>query len=254
MGYDLQTGSNEKKFNYNDLMKKRIKILIEHIKKVLLKKKKCNIIEIGIGEGNTMRHLIGNLDKNLIKNINFFGVELSFSRIKICKKHIPYCNLIVSDMKHLPFNNNCFDIVYTSSAIEPNLNEEEVILKELYRITSGNLILFEISYKEANKKLKERFNKHKYVKFIYETINLLNYNLKNYEKLTNNDKYNNYYFNIIKNKEHNKLNLISPILQDSLIIVKYNNSKYYKSENLNLYYQIIDDIPILIHKNSILIK
>ena len=228
-------------------------------------KNTCNIIEVGIGEGNTMRHLIESLDKETLDKINFYGVELSLSRTKIAKKHLPMCNLSVADMNNLPFDDNSFDIVYTASAIEPNIDNEEIILKELYRICKNNLILFEISYKEASLKLRERMDKHKYVKYLYETIIKLNYNLISFYELKTTETINNYLYFIKKNdninEESTKYNInespvsyISPIFNDKLDIVTYNDSKYYKSKHINLYFPIIDNIPVLLIENSLIIK
>ena len=255
IGYELQSGSYEKNYIYNNLMKKRISILKNTINEILKNQDKCCIVEIGIGEGNTMRHLIDNLDKKILNKIEFYGIELSFSRIKITKKHIPKCNLYLADMNNLPFNNNSFDIVYTSSAIEPNINNELKILKELNRISNNYIILFEISYREANPILKKRFDEHKYVKYLYETIINLNYNLITYDKLMENETYNNYLFKIKKiNNIKNNLRLISPIFGDNINLIKYNNNNYYKSENLNLLFPIIDKIPLLLIENSIILK
>lgn len=255
IGYELQAGSYEKAYNYNELMQKRIKILKDIIIEILKTKERCKIIEVGIGEGNTMRHLVEKLDKEILENIDLYGIELSFSRIKITKKHLPNSNLYVSDMKYLPFSENSFDIVYTSSAIEPNINNEKDILQELYRISSNYLILFEISYREANDKLKERFDKHKYVKNIYESIKELDYNLLDYYKLMESDTYNNFLFKIQKlNSIDNNFKLISPLFGDEIKLVNYNNQIFYKSDDLNLYFPIIDNIPILLIENSIIIK
>lgn len=255
IGYELQAGSYEKAYNYNELMQKRVKILKNTIIEILKTKDRCKIIEVGIGEGNTMRHLVENLDEKVLNKIDLYGIELSFSRIKITKKHLPNSNLYVSDMKYLPFSENSFDIVYTSSAIEPNINNEKDILQELYRISSNYLILFEISYREANDKLKERFDKHKYVKNIYESIKELDYNLLDYYKLMESDTYNNFLFKIQKlNSIDNNFKLISPLFGDEIKLVNYNNQIFYKSDDLNLYFPIIDNIPILLIENSIIIK
>ena len=255
IGYELQAGSYEKAYNYNELMQKRVKILKNTIIEILKTKERCKIIEVGIGEGNTMRHLVENLDEKVLNRIDLYGIELSFSRIKITKKHLPNSNLYVSDMKYLPFSENSFDIVYTSSAIEPNINNENDILQELYRISSNYLILFEISYREANDKLKERFDKHKYVKNIYESIKELDYNLLDYYKLMESDTYNNFLFKIQKlNSIDNNFKLISPLFGDEIKLVNYNNQIFYKSDDLNLYFPIIDNIPILLIENSIIIK
>jgi ubiquinone/menaquinone biosynthesis C-methylase UbiE len=256
MGYDLQCGSYERNFNFNDLMKKRVKILKEKICENLKYKNTCNIIEIGIGEGNTMRHLKDNLEDSILDKINFYGIELSFCRIKITKKHLPECKLILADMNNLPFEDDSFDIVYTASSIEPNFNNEKKILNELYRICKNDLILFEISYRDANEYIKKRFDDLKYINRLYETILDENYNLVSYRELVTSKTYNNYLY-LIKKKSYSniakEINYISPIFNDELEIVLYNNAYYYKSKKLNLYFPIIDNIAILLINNSLCI-
>tara|TARA_A100001015_G_C14992586_1_gene714696 strand:- start:1453 stop:1869 length:417 start_codon:yes stop_codon:yes gene_type:complete len=135
-------------------MKKINKIINE-----LLSTKECiNILEVGCGEGNALRCLKKLINENDLKRVNFFGLELSFSRTKICKKYFNNSIMVVGDMNNLPFDDNSFDIVFTSGAIEPNRDQEEVILKELYRVSNDYIILNEISYREANDKLKDLMN------------------------------------------------------------------------------------------------
>ena len=77
----------------------------------------------------------------------------------------------------------------------------------------------------------------------------------NYEKLMESNTYNNFLFKIIKDDlVENNFELITPIFGDKIKLVNYNNQKFYKSENLNLYFPIIDNIPILLIENSIIIK
>jgi ubiquinone/menaquinone biosynthesis C-methylase UbiE len=259
IGYELQSGTYEKAYKKRllDLMDKRSSILIENIKKILENKERCSIIELGIGEGNTMRHLIEKMDDVLLERVDFFGTDLSFSRLLITNKHIRKCNICLCDMKYLPYPNNKFDIVYTSSSIEPNINEEEKIMKEIYRISRNKIILFEISYKDAGEKLKERYNEHKYVKFLYESIIKLNYNMTEYCELFKNETYNNYLYLIEKKiqieKDIEEL-YISPVFEDKLEKINYEGNYFYKSINMGLLFNIINNIPILLLENSIILK
>ena len=263
IGYDLQSGTYEK-YYYSEIQnlisKDRYEILIKNISEILKEKSRCSIIEIGIGEGNMMRSLIENLNKSILDRIDFYGTDLSFPRLVITKKHISKCNLFVGDMNNLPFLDNTFDIVYTSSAIEPNRDKEEVILKELHRISKYFLILFEISYKDADVNLKKRFDEHGYVKYIYETINKLDFNLKSYKELTSNDisTYNSFLYLIEKNnnitENEDTINFVTPIFHDNLIKFNYNDVIYYKSEKINLLFNIINNIPVLMIENSISIN
>ena len=110
-----------------------------------------------------------------------------------------------------------------------------------------------------------RQDKHKYVKYLYETIIKLNYNLISFYELKTTETINNYLYFIKKNDNINEestkdninespVSYISPIFNDKLDIVTYNDSKYYKSKHINLYFPIIDNIPVLLIENSLIIK
>ncbi|HOL80730.1 MAG TPA: class I SAM-dependent methyltransferase, partial [Ignavibacteriales bacterium] len=93
-------------------------------------------IEIGVGEATTLSYLIKQLNN---QNLNIFGFDISWSRLKFAKELTKYLqienvNLFVADLFNIPLNDNSIDIVYTNHSIEPNGGREEEALKELYRI------------------------------------------------------------------------------------------------------------------------
>ena len=49
-------------------------------------------------------------------------------------------------MEQIGLKSNSVDIIYTNHSLEPNGGREEVILKELLRVTNKYLILFEPIY------------------------------------------------------------------------------------------------------------
>ena len=90
-----------------------------------------------------------------------------------------------------------------------------------------------------------------------ETIIDEKYNLISYKELETSKTYNNYLYFIKKNSysgSTKEIKYITPIFNDKLEIVLYNNTNYYKSNKLHLYFPIIDNIPILLIDNEICIK
>ena len=78
-----------------------------------------------------------------------------------------------------------------------------------------------------------------------------------YKELETTETYNNYLYLIdkscIDHKENDK-KLICLLFHDELELIKYDNKEYLKSSHLNLLFNIIDEIPILLLDNTIILK
>jgi uncharacterized protein YbaR (Trm112 family) len=260
ISYDLQTGSYEEA--YDSEMKYTSKESAEsyHKKAVILKnkvleiinnRKTCKILECGMGEGNMIRHLYDILDDDAKDRLVIYGFDISFSRIKIVRKYIPNSNLFVGDLNNIPLSDNSFDIVFTHSAIEPNKDKETQILKELYKKTSNYLILFEPTYEEASDEVKKRFLKHNYVMGLKKKIED-SFNLVDYGKIYSDNTYCQYKYIIKKDETINNIpSYICPLFGSKLSPETYSNMPFMKSKLVNLYYPVVDNIPILLGENSI---
>lgn len=259
ISYELQAGSYENIFkneptDLNKAMKQNALTLKTYILEIIKNNGKCNILEAGIGEGNILRYLLDIIDEETLNNINYYGFDLSISRLGIAKKYLNKINLFVCDLKNIPIQNDFFDIVYTHSAIEPNKGFEENIINELYKKTSNYLILFEPTYEEANEQCKKRFDNLGYIKNLKNIIITNNINLIDYELCYENDNYCQYKYIIKKEQKNtsgNKNFFLCPIFNIPLSCIKYNNINYYKTDNLCIHYPIVNDIPILLSESSI---
>ena len=166
LSYDLQAGS------YIDLQsddrilsnaKKYTSRLVEIITQ--LNASPESILEAGIGEGTTLSRVLNGLNYDKAA----YGFDLSWSRVAYASRWLKQNNLnnvelCTGDMFHLPIADNAIDIVYTSHAIEPNGGRETEIIKELYRVTRGYLILLEPGYELASPEAKARMETHGFCK------------------------------------------------------------------------------------------
>lgn len=150
----------ENKEKWRGIYQERGKILERYIKKLSHDNRgeKVYMLEGGIGEATAMRGFKDYMDSE----VNIFGFDISWSRVKCGKvflekeKCLDNTELFVGDLMNIPLINNLMDIVYTNHAIEPNGGNEETILKELYRVTSSYLIMFEPDYDLANEPARKR--------------------------------------------------------------------------------------------------
>lgn len=176
LAYDIQAGT------YSELVEKDEKVkrlykgasgeLAEMIKKYL--SNPTSILEAGIGEGNFLAELLGNFDSQ----IESFGFDISWSRVAFSRmwlnqKGYDNVSLFTGDLTNIPCGNGAFDVVYTSHALEPNRGNEEVIIKELYRVANKYLVLREPIYEYADDEVKKRMDYHGYIKGLENIINSL---------------------------------------------------------------------------------
>ncbi|MFY0642733.1 MAG: methyltransferase domain-containing protein [Bermanella sp.] len=252
ISYDMQTGS------YSEAMQKKEIALA----KGLYTKEICNIIksldlkpntilEAGVGEATTLGGVIKNL-----KDTDFFGFDLSWSRIAYARKWLSSMNinnvtLCLGDLFDIPFQNNSIDIVYTSHSIEPNGGNEEAIIKELYRVARDYLILLEPAYELSNNEIKKRMDQHGYCKNISNISKELGYNVVKHELFPHSaNPMNPTAITIIKKEYKGSMPssiLACPKFKTPLEKI---NGALYSHEGLSVY-PIIDNIPCLKIKHSI---
>jgi len=107
----------------------------EQVEKIIQKKWKIKILELGCGDGRAYRYLIDIFWKDLI---DYTGVDLSTWLIKIAKEKSPETNFINQDM--LSFleeqDQQSFDFVLAVASFQhiPTRWERLLILKNIYRV------------------------------------------------------------------------------------------------------------------------
>lgn len=253
ISYDFQSGSYikgaVKHKEYNNNYTKALAQVIDRLGSF------NSIIEIGVGEGTTIKSLLNNL-KSVPSKI--FGIDISWSRLKYAKYFLSKfgyneVRLCTSNLFEMPFLDNSIDIVYTSHSLEPNGGNEESALKELFRITKKYLILLEPAFELANESARERMRENGYVTNLVATAKKLNYNIIEHRLFD-------YTFNqlnptglIIIEKlndtQDKDVQLVCPISHKALS--SYQNSFLYAKDSF-LAYPVLDGIPCLLKDNSIL--
>jgi ubiquinone/menaquinone biosynthesis C-methylase UbiE len=161
VSYDIQTGSYMK-LQKQDKYKQHLDNFSGEIARVI--KGLCepkSIMEAGVGEATTLSRVIQSLK---IKGLESYGFDISWSRMGCARRwlndeKVTGVHLSAASLLTMPYADNSIDVVYTAHTIEPNSGKEEVILKDLYRITRKYLILLEPGYELASDEARARMDK-----------------------------------------------------------------------------------------------
>lgn len=162
--YDLQTGGYVAALDAPQMLQHKVDYGNAIAQEILSLTKPRTLLEAGIGEGTTCSFVLDGLNQ---AETQMYGFDISWSRIACCRDWFERHNyessfLSVASLFHLPYADESFDVVYTSHSIEPNRGKEAAILQELYRVTSGYLILLEPGYELASLECQQRMEQHGY--------------------------------------------------------------------------------------------
>jgi ubiquinone/menaquinone biosynthesis C-methylase UbiE len=250
--YDLQAGS----YYACHKNKKNLKIrkqIGEKLTQIILNVKAKSILEAGIGEGNTLAQVCRQKTNNMP---TFFGFDISLSRLLYAQKLLyesgKKATLFTGNMTNIPLSDNSVDLVYTSFALEPNHGNEELLMKELFRISRKYVLLIEPSFELGSKITREHIKKHGYVRNLPNVIKKLGHKIIIHE-LGPFYKKNNQSAIILaeKNTTHKfskNIKFTSPISGKS--IIKNKNFWYCKDDGY--IFPVIHQIPCLVKENGIL--
>ena len=98
------------------------------------------VLMLGCGTGEESLML------NEFRATDIIGIDLSKEAIKLAKESYPDFEFFVCDMHTLPFEDNCFDFVYSSLAIHYSDTPEKVY-NEIYRVLKKDgQLLFSIGH------------------------------------------------------------------------------------------------------------
>ena len=186
ISYDLRAGKDLAKYLKDPSMYKSVAEKIAHY----IIETGCNsgkLFECGSGEGILLSEIC---DRDDCKFLWARGCDISWSRTAYAKKtsllkekrNSIDLDFIVGNFFHLPLKDNSIDVLYTMQGIYGMGGNEEILLKELYRVVSGYLILIEPCYELADSISKERMERLGYVKNLRSTAEKLGYEIVKYEK------------------------------------------------------------------------
>lgn len=99
-----------------------------------------SVLEVGCGPGGNLIEILKHQPKELS------GVDISGKMLEVAKRNLPpSVELLKSSVGSLPFENRTFDIVFSATVLQHNLDEGmfSKLLDEMGRVCSGKLYLFE---------------------------------------------------------------------------------------------------------------
>lgn len=139
------------------------------------------VLEVGVGEATTLAGVLKSLNQF---NLNAFGFDVSWSRIKVAQDWVVEnsvdARLFVGDLFSIPLADNSVDIIYTSHSLEPNGGRESAAIKELLRVARKAVVLVEPLYELASANAQKRMEEHGYVRNLKSTSEKLGANVVDY--------------------------------------------------------------------------
>jgi len=109
--------------------------------------KESSVIDVGCGAGIGIKHLIS---KGIV---NVIGIDMNQDKLNVAKKIVDKDVFIKSSATDLPFNNNTFDVVWCSHALEHILNPIKA-LKEFSRVCKpSGYILIIVPYPDVDSEI-----------------------------------------------------------------------------------------------------
>jgi len=168
LAYDLQAGSYLQAYRKSP---KRYEKIYRQIAAFILRglgtsaRKSFSLLEIGVGDGTTLRGVLALLGKKVGKCLGF---DLSWSRISVARSWLGArhagVELFVGTLFRMPLPDNSIDVVYTHHSLEPNGGREREALRECLRVARRCVVLIEPCYEKAGRTARQRMRYHGYVK------------------------------------------------------------------------------------------
>lgn len=156
----MQTSNYQKHINQNPIQQVLINNFYKSFFGVLKPLKPKKILDVGCGEGITLKKL----EERKIGEKNE-GIDNLDEAIKIAAKIYPTLNIKKGDIYNMEYKDNSFDVVLCTEVLE-HLDDPERAMKELIRVSSKYLILsvpnepFFILANFARGKYLKRFGNH----------------------------------------------------------------------------------------------
>jgi len=168
--YDLQSGSYIEHTNLNrqreELYANELAGLLEpHLSQG------SSLLDVGTGELTTLSLLLNQINIPLSE---VFAFDTSWSRLyegirfydKNCTNNKLKLRPFVANIHNIPLPSKSVDVTTSSHALEPNGNNLNNLLNELFRVTKRKCVCFEPSYELNSNKGRSRMDKLGYIKNI----------------------------------------------------------------------------------------
>lgn len=175
--YDLQAGTYTASAKANPLHIKRFATEIAAAIKTLPGYLQVSrILDCGIGEGTTLIPLLDELGFSG----KVLGFDISPSRASwaaLNAQHLDNVQLFVAEMSQIPIPDHSIDLVLTVHSIEPNGAHENLLIRELSRVTARYVVMVEPDFESASLDQKARMNQLGYIGSLHDAISLANLNV-----------------------------------------------------------------------------
>jgi hypothetical protein len=98
----------------------------------------ARVLEIGVNSGSEIVHLIGLCDE-------IYGIDRNAEKIALARLNIPSGKFAIGEACDLPYEDNFFDIVFSSGGVLSKTKPENcgAIISEMIRVCRGRVILLE---------------------------------------------------------------------------------------------------------------
>jgi ubiquinone/menaquinone biosynthesis C-methylase UbiE len=264
IAYDLQAGKYIEHFLANqDAILGVVAEAAMHLMPFI--NSESTLLDVGTGELTTLSLLLRNLEK---KPSKIYAFDISWSRLhlgvkfaeEILEKSFQDLIPFVADMREIPLISKSIDVVTSFHALEPNGDNLDEILIELFRVARKTIVLFEPSYKKNSSEGRERMRNLGYISGLPEAVERLGGEILSKTKLTNVvNNLNPTYCYVILPPEIDELNsnidyiksrnTLFSVPKTSIPLHIEENFLY--SDEVGLCFPIIKNLPIL--KNSVAI-
>jgi ubiquinone/menaquinone biosynthesis C-methylase UbiE len=119
---------------YNNRYEKNYLINIENeIKSLITSNNYKTILEAGCGTGSWISSL-----EDISKKI--FGLDYSLDMMKISKSENMRLNIVNADAVYIPFNDNCFDLIFCVNSIHHFTDKENFINESKRTLTNNGML------------------------------------------------------------------------------------------------------------------
>lgn len=222
------------------------------------------LLDVGSGELTTLSLV---LEKLPVTPACVIGTDISWSRLRIGTDYAkgvfgesgPNLSAISCEIESLPFASKTIDLSISNHALEPNGKSVASLLEELFRVTRGRVVLFEPYYEGSSQEAKNRMELHGYFKGLEEIVDSLGGQIEKIIPLSNSlNKLNQTHCFIISPPRRRSIQGEYDASLEAILTVPGTDSPillgegFYYSPFFGVAFPILDGIPILRTKSSIL--
>lgn len=240
IAYDLQAGSYIKLFNENREQYLRYANAISEQIDAFIKEYDV-VLDCGCGELTTSA---------LISKGHWIAFDSSLSRLMVGSKNVYGIELLCCDMTDIPLEDSSVDWALSIHAIEPNIGNEEKIIKEMARVSRKGLLLFEPCYERASEPMKQRMDRHRYARNIEHAIRNAGLDLKMVKEIESINEYNITTFMMAEHRNKDQKAMSSFV--DLIERKELKEIKGSLVASCGLIYPIIRGIPVIKNESAIL--